>query len=49
MTRHYTRDDLEAMAELTDVAEIPEGMALPELVDALDAAFASAFIRARRP
>ena len=49
VTRHYTRDDLEAMAEVTDVAELPEGMALPDLVDALDAAFASAFVRARKP
>ena len=49
VTRQYTRDDLEAMAELTDVAELPEGMALPELVDALEGAFASAFVRARKP
>jgi hypothetical protein len=34
---------------VTDVADLPEGMALPELVDALDAAFASAFIRAHKP
>ena len=49
VTREYSRDDLEAMAEVTDVAELPEGMALPELVAALDGAFASAFVRARKP
>jgi SAM-dependent methyltransferase len=49
VTRRYTRDDLEAMAEVTDLAALPDGMALPELVDALDGAFASAFVRARRP
>jgi hypothetical protein len=48
VTRRYTRDDLEAMAEVTDVATLPAGMALPELVDALDGAFASAFVRARK-
>ena len=49
VTRRYTRDDLEAMAEVTDIAELPDGMSLPELVDALDGAFASAFVRARKP
>jgi SAM-dependent methyltransferase len=49
VTRRYARDDLEAMAEVTDVATLPAGMALPELVDALDGAFASAFVRARKP
>jgi len=49
VTRRYTRDDLEAMAEVTDVAELPAGMRLEELVAALDGAFASAFVRARKP
>ena len=49
VTRGYTRDDLEAMAEVTDVAELPDGMELPQLVAALDGAFASAFVRARKP
>jgi arsenite methyltransferase len=49
VTRRYTRDDLEAMAEMTDVAALPDGMALPDLVEALDGAFASAFVRARKP
>ncbi|GAA4413386.1 arsenite methyltransferase [Fodinibacter luteus] len=49
VTREYSRVDLESMAEVTDAAELPEGMALPELVEALDGAFASAFVRARKP
>jgi SAM-dependent methyltransferase len=49
VTRRYTRDDLEAMAEVTDAAELPESMGRDELVTALDGAFASAFIRARKP
>ena len=49
VTRRYTRDDLESMAEVTDIAELPAGMSMPELVDALDGAFASAFVRARKP
>lgn len=49
ITRRYSREDLESMAEVTDVAELPEGMTLPELVDALDGAFASAFVRATKP
>ena len=49
VTRNYSRDDLHLMAEVTDVAELPEGMTLPELVEALDGAFASAFVRARKP
>lgn len=49
VTRRYTREDLESMAEVADVAELPDGMSLPELVDALDGAFASAFVRATKP
>jgi arsenite methyltransferase len=49
VTRRYPREDLEAMAEVTDVAGLPDGMAVPDLVDALDGAFASAFVRARKP
>jgi len=49
ITRRYTREDLESMAEVADVAELPDGMPLPELVDALDGTFASAFVRARKP
>jgi SAM-dependent methyltransferase len=49
VTRHYTREDLQAMAEVTDAAELPDGTDLPTLVDALEGAFASAFIRAVKP
>ena len=48
VTRHYNRDDLEAMAVVTDVADMPDGMDLTGLVDALEGAFASAFVRARK-
>ena len=38
---------------MTDTAhshdDLPEGMALSEVVDALDGAFASAFVRAAKP
>jgi arsenite methyltransferase len=48
VTRRYSRGDLESMAEVSEVA-LPEGMSATELVDALDGAFASAFVRARKP
>jgi arsenite methyltransferase len=48
VTRRYTRDDLESMAEVSEV-ERPEGLSATDLVDALDGAFASAFVRARKP
>jgi hypothetical protein len=46
VTRHYTRADIEAMAEATDAADMPDDMDTPALIDALEGAFASAFIRA---
>jgi arsenite methyltransferase len=49
VTRQYTRKDLEAMAEVTDIAARPGGWDPPSLVDALEGAFASAFIRAGKP
>ena len=49
VSRGYGRDDLSGMAEVTDVAGLPDGMSLPELVEALDGAFASAFVRAGKP
>jgi SAM-dependent methyltransferase len=49
VTRRYTRDDMQAMAEVTDVKELPDGMTVLGLVDALDGAFASAFVRATKP
>ena len=48
VTRDYDRTDLESMGEVSEVA-LPEGMTLPQLVDTLDGAFASAFVRARKP
>jgi SAM-dependent methyltransferase len=48
VTRGYDRTDLESMAEVSEVA-LPEGVTLPQLLDALDGAFASAFVRARKP
>lgn len=49
VTRAYTREDLESMAEVADLASLPERMSRADLVDALDGAFASAFVRARKP
>ncbi len=49
VTRHYTREDLQVMADEIDAAELPDGMDLPALVDALEGAFAGAFIRAVKP
>ena len=49
VTRGYDRSDLEAMADQLDLARIPDGMRLDEVVDALDGAFASAFVRATKP
>jgi SAM-dependent methyltransferase len=49
VTRAYTREDLESMAEVTDVAEMPDGWDRTHLVESLEGAFASAFIRASKP
>lgn len=49
VTREYSRQDLETMAEQVGHDDLPEGMALSEVVDALDGAFASAFVRAAKP
>ncbi|MGJ3509591.1 arsenite methyltransferase [Enemella sp. A6] len=49
VTRHYTRDELIELAERLDAAQLPEGMTGDDVVDALDGAFASAFIRATKP
>ncbi len=48
VTREYSRDELQGMAEHVDPATLPEGFDVPSLVDALDGAFASAFVRATR-
>jgi SAM-dependent methyltransferase len=49
VTRSYDRAELEAMSEYIDPAQLPSGMSLAEAIQALDGAFASAFIRARKP
>ena len=49
VTRRYERSELEAMADQLDPTQLPAGVTLAEAVDALDGAFASAFIRAAKP
>lgn len=49
VTRHYARADLEAMADQLDASQLPAGMTIEEGIDALDGAFASAFVRATKP
>ncbi|GAB95758.1 SAM-dependent methyltransferase [Kineosphaera limosa] len=49
VTREYAREDLEAMAEQMSRDQLPAGMELPQVVDALEGAFASAFVRAAKP
>lgn len=49
VTRRYTRADLEDLAESLDPGQLPAGMTLAETVDALEGAFASAFVRAVKP
>lgn len=49
VTRRYDRAELEAMAEMIDPNALPAGMSAEEAIEALDGAFASAFIRARKP
>lgn len=49
VTREYDRDALEAMGDMLDPAQLPAGMSMDEAVEALEGAFASAFIRATKP
>ncbi|WP_217996594.1 arsenite methyltransferase [Piscicoccus intestinalis] len=49
VTRRYDRAELEAMADQLDPTHLPAGMTLADAVQALDGAFASAFIRATKP
>lgn len=49
ITRRYDRAELEAMADQLDPSQVPAGISLDEAVDALDGAFASAFVRAAKP
>lgn len=48
VTRAYECSDLEAMIDQLDESRLPDGMTMTEAVNALDGAFASAFIRARK-
>ncbi|MDO5500553.1 MAG: arsenite methyltransferase [Propionibacteriaceae bacterium] len=49
VTRRYSRADLEGMADQLDPSQLPAGLNLADAVEALDQAFASAFIRATKP
>lgn len=48
VTRRYERLELEGMADQLDPTMLPEGTSMAAAVEALDGAFASAFIRARK-
>lgn len=47
LTRRFDRSDLEDMSGLVE-GQLPEGWSLDDVIDALDGAFASAFVRARK-
>ncbi|HET9658542.1 MAG TPA: arsenite methyltransferase [Kineosporiaceae bacterium] len=49
VTRAYTRQDLVDMAATLDPKEIPAGTDLDAVIDAMDGAVASAFVRATKP
>ncbi|GAB3046545.1 arsenite methyltransferase [Intrasporangium mesophilum] len=49
VTRRYDRSELEGMADELDEAQLPPGMSRADAVEALDGAFASAFVRATKP
>jgi len=49
ITRRYNSDDLETLAAQLSPDQIPAGLTPAEAVEALDGAFASAFIRATKP
>lgn len=49
VTRQFERDELEEMARDLPADQLPEGLGGADVVDALDGAFASAFIRATKP
>lgn len=49
VTRRYDRAELVAMADQLHPARLPSGMSMAGALDALDGAFASAFIRAVKP
>jgi hypothetical protein len=49
VTRNYRRDELEDLAAELTAENLPRGLDVTAAVDALDGAFASAFIRAVKP
>lgn len=49
VTRSYSRADLKDLAAGLDPTQLPPGFDVHAAVDALDGAFASAFVRARKP
>lgn len=49
VTRTFDREELNRMSEMVDATALPEGWTLAGIVDALEGAFASAFVRARKP
>jgi arsenite methyltransferase len=49
VTRRYRRDELESLAYNLGAEDLPAGVDVAAAVDALDGAFASAFIRAVKP
>lgn len=49
VTRRYTRSELEALAAEVPADQLPAGVTPQDAVEALDGAFASAFVRARKP
>lgn len=49
VTRSYTKADLDDLVEMIDPGTLPAGLSLADAVVALEGAFASAFIRARKP
>lgn len=48
VTRRYDRAEFASMIDQFDVSQLPAGLGLEEAVAALDGAFASAFVRARK-
>jgi SAM-dependent methyltransferase len=49
VTRRYDRQEIAELADGIPAQEIPEGMDVARIIEALDGAVASAFIRARKP
>lgn len=49
VTRTYGRHELEAMADALEASHLPPGTTMRDAVEALDGAFASAFVRASKP